>query len=152
MAPDRTLLIEKLNEDLAQEYAAIIRYRTFASLVRPPHRLTLRPLFAREIADELSHAGRLADIIAALGGTPTMIPAPISAATTPEAMLHGVAEAEHAALARYAERREQADAAGQPALVSVLAGFIADEARHHDGVRVLATEWTDVPVGTVTSK
>ena len=34
-------LIDGLNEDLANEYASVIQYRTFASTLRGPHRLTL---------------------------------------------------------------------------------------------------------------
>jgi len=143
MKRDRANLIEKLNEDLAHEYAAVIRYRTFASLIGRPHRLTLRPLFTEEIADELAHAGLLADVIAALGGTPTVVPAPVTLSRTPNAILQSVAEAEGAALARYIERRHQAADASEPALASVLETLIEDETRHREGVRRVAAEWVE---------
>src|SRR5690348_15381294 len=59
--PDPTELIDGLNQDLAYEYSSVIQYRTYASMVRGPHRLTLKPMFESEIPDELRHAARLAE-------------------------------------------------------------------------------------------
>ncbi|HSM50915.1 MAG TPA: ferritin-like domain-containing protein, partial [Thermoanaerobaculia bacterium] len=60
-------LIAGLNIDLANEYAAVITYRTYASLVQGPWRQELRNFFAAEIPDELLHAQMLCDKIVALG-------------------------------------------------------------------------------------
>jgi bacterioferritin len=136
-------LITGLNEDLAHEYASIIQYRTFASTVRGPHRLTLRPLFTGETADELAHAELLADAIVALGGTPTVDPAPVAVAEGPEEMLQQVLEAERAALARYVERHRQAEALGEHALAVALDTVIADETRHRDELHLVLAGWMD---------
>lgn len=138
---DRTDLIAGLNEDLANEYASVIQYRTFASTVRGPHRPTLRPMFTAEITDELGHAGLLADTIVTLGGVPTTTPAPVPAAESAEGMLQSVLEAEGAALARYVERRRMAEALGEHALVVALDDVIADETRHRDEIRLLLDGW-----------
>jgi bacterioferritin len=49
---DQQALIDGLNEDLANEYAAIITYRTYASQVQGQWRVELRSFFEAEIADE----------------------------------------------------------------------------------------------------
>lgn len=136
-----TELIAGLNEDLANEYASVIQYRTYASTLRGAHRLTLRSLFEAEIADELSHAGLLADAIAARGGTPITRPAPVGAADSPLAMLRQAYDAELGALARYVERRGQAEAAGEHGLAVSLDDVIADETRHRDEFGLVLDGW-----------
>ena len=140
---EKAKLIAGLNEDLAHEYAAIIQYRTFASMIRGPHRMTLRPLFAGEIADELEHAGMLADRIVALGGTPVVQPAPVPIVESSAAMLRHVLEAERASLATYIDRRQQAEAVGEHGLAVALDDLISDETRHRDEMQLVLSGWTD---------
>jgi bacterioferritin len=139
-------LIAGLNEDLAHEYASVIQYQTYASTIRGPHRQVLRPLFAAEVADELRHAGALADAIVALGGAPTTTPAAIPVAESPEAMLRAVLEAEEGALARYIDRRRQAEMLGEHGLAVALDEMIADETRHRDEFRLVLDGWADAAV------
>lgn len=134
-------LIAGLNEDLANEYASVIQYRTFASTLRGPHRLTLRSLFEGEVPDELGHAGTLADFIAALGGKPTTSPAEVPTADSPLEMLRTAHEAELGAIARYVERREQAEKAGEHGLAVTLDDIIADETRHRDEMQLILDGW-----------
>lgn len=134
-------LIDGLNEDLANEYASVIQYRTFASTVRGPHRLTLRPLFEGEIPDELGHAGVLADYITALGGTPTTAPANVPAADSPVEMLRLAYEAELQAIERYVERRSQAEEAGEHGIAVTLDDIIEDETRHRDEMLLILDGW-----------
>jgi len=134
-------LIEGLNEDLANEYASVIQYRTFASTLRGPHRLTLRSLFEGEIPDELGHAGILADYITALGGTPTTRPVEVPTADTPLGMLRAAYEAEVQAIARYVERRSQAEDAGEHGIAVTLDDIIEDETRHRDEMQLILDGW-----------
>jgi bacterioferritin len=145
----RAELIAGLNDALAHEYASVIQYRTFASTVRGLHRLTLRPMFAAEIADELGHAEVLADTIVTLGGTPSVTPAPVVVVGDTRAMLHLVAKAEGEAIARYVEHRRIAEALGEHALVVALDEIIADETRHRNEVRLVLDGWSQ---GDGTSK
>ncbi|HET7563442.1 MAG TPA: ferritin-like domain-containing protein [Gemmatimonadaceae bacterium] len=139
--PDTTELIDGLNQDLANEYASIIQYRTYASMVRGPHRLTLKPMFESEIPDELRHAARLADAIAALGGTPTVRPVPVNTADSPEQMVQESLHAELGAISRYVERRQQAEHASEHGLAVDLDDIIADETRHRDELHLLLEQW-----------
>lgn len=90
----RSKLIEGLNLDLQGEFQAVIMYRLYASLVQGPYRQELRTFFANEIPEELTHAQIIADKIAALGGTPATIPAPVKVVFEAEEMLKAALDAE----------------------------------------------------------
>src|SRR3954468_589588 len=69
-------LLLGLNEDLAGEWGTIMRY-TFQSAQAVGLRgAELRDIFNKEIPDELGHALFLPDVIADLGGDPTVQPRP----------------------------------------------------------------------------
>jgi bacterioferritin len=134
-------LLEGLSEDLRGEFQAIIMYRLYASMVQGPYRQELRAFFANEIPEELGHAQILADKIAALGGTPPAAPAPVSVVSDAKAMLEAALNAEVETLARYVERRGQAEAAGEHGLAAELDTIIADESNHRDELRLMLARW-----------
>lgn len=125
-------LIARLNDDLAREYAAVIQYRTYASLVRGPHRPALRRLFARHAAVALAHTKLLADKIAVLGGLPTVGVAPVEHETEPDAMLRRLARARSTAIDRYAILRRLAGELAEYGLAVEMDALVADETRHRD--------------------
>jgi bacterioferritin len=131
---DMNKFIAGLNEDLAHEYQAVIAYTAYAAQVTGPFRPALRSFFLAEAADALKHAQMLADKIAALGGVPTVEPAPVPQATSPRAMLEAVLAAETETVARYAERMAQAEELGELALVAELHEMIVDETQHREEV------------------
>ena len=49
-------LVDKLNEDLANELAAIIQYITYSAQVTGPFRPQLASFFLKEVPDEQGHA------------------------------------------------------------------------------------------------
>lgn len=138
---DKQALIDALNGDLAHEYAAVIQYNTYAAMVKGPFREDLRRFFQAEVPDELLHAQYLADKIVRLGGTPTTQPSAVKPATEPAEMLQAVHDAEDAAVRRYTERLEQAEAAGDIALRVQLENFVADETNHRDEVLLMLDGW-----------
>ncbi|CAN5324266.1 ferritin-like domain-containing protein [soil metagenome] len=139
--PDNQALIEGLNEDLAAEYQAVIMYRTYASLVSGPHRQELRAFFESEIPDELGHAGLLADKVVALGGTPAAAPASVPLAKDNRQMLQNALTAEEETIARYTQRIDQAEAAGDISLKVQLEDLIVDESNHRDDIRRMLLDW-----------
>jgi bacterioferritin len=143
MAPTAALrkLIDGLNEDLRAEFQAIIMYRLFASMVQGPYRQELRNFFAAEIPEELLHAQMLADKIAALGGTPSAEPAPVTVVSEAKAMLETALEAELQTIKRYVLRRRQAEAAKEFGLATDLDTLIADETKHRDELRLMLARW-----------
>src|SRR5260370_27920786 len=103
-------LIDGLNEDLQGEFQAIIMYRLYASMVQGAFRQELRAFFTSEIPEELAHAQILADKIAALGGTPAAVPAPVARVSKPKAMLEAGPKEELDTIERYVKHRAQATA------------------------------------------
>jgi bacterioferritin len=134
-------LIEGLNEDLRGEFQAIIMYRIYASMVQGPYRQELRAFFANEIPEELAHAQILADKIAALGGTPSSVAAPVTVVPDAKAMLEAALKAELETIERYVKRRKEAEAAGEHGLAAEFDTIIADETNHRDELRQMLARW-----------
>jgi bacterioferritin len=127
--------IEGLNVDLANEYSAVIMYRTYASQVQGQWRMELRQFFETEIPDELAHAQMLADKIVALGGTPATNPAPVKPARDAKEMLRNALDAEIETLDRYIKRRRQAESLGHYGLAVEFDDLIRDESTHRDEIQ-----------------
>lgn len=125
-------LVDGLNKDLAGELAAVIQYTTYAAVARGVHRPTLVDFFEAEIPDELGHAKFLANKIAALGGTPTTKPNPVTIPDTNRGLLEEVLKAETQAIKDYTERVAQAEEAGETGLKVQLEDQILDETNHRE--------------------
>jgi bacterioferritin len=130
---DKQALIDALNDDLANEYSAIIQYIQYSAKVRGPWRTELKTFFQAEIPDEQMHA--------ALGGNPTTQAGPVREANSAEEMLRAVMDAERDALQRYTERAQQADAMGEIALKVQLENMIMDEQGHMQEVQQILAGW-----------
>ena len=134
-------LIERLNDDLAGEFGAIIQYLTYAAKVTGPYRPQLTQFFLAEVTDEQGHAQFLANKIVALGGEPTSRPAPVPGAASNEEMLQAVLEAERRAVADYTARALEAEAFGDKALVVQLEDMIRDEGTHAEETERVLRDW-----------
>jgi bacterioferritin len=134
-------LVDGLNEDLAREFQAIVRYVQFAATVHGPFRPQIAQLFRSEVPDELGHAQFLADKIAALGGEPTTIVPPVDVAQETRDMLQRVVDAEREDVELYTRRARQAEEAGEVGLKVQLENIILDETRHLDEVRKILSGW-----------
>lgn len=125
-------LINGLNEDLANEYAATIMYTYNASVVSGLYRSLLKPFFEDEINDEIGHALYLSDKIKTLGGTPTTTPKEVKQLTNVKDMLEETRKAEENTIQRYEKRKKQAEELGLTELVVKLEDMIADETSHKE--------------------
>lgn len=141
MDPKKKELIDGLNEDLSWEYAAVMTYRSYASLVQGPYRQELRAFFANEIPEELLHAQILADKISAMGGIPVAEAAPVRVVPDAKQMLQAALEAEVATIDRYVRRRSQAEAAKEYGLAAQFDDIITDETHHRDELRQMLARW-----------
>ena len=132
-------LIEGLNEDLANEYAASIMYTNYAAVVSGLYRQTLKPFFESEISDEQGHALYLAEKISTLGGTPTVTPASVKQTNDVKEMLEAAYQAEKDTIDRYETRKKQAEELGLTELVVKLEDLITDETGHMEEIgRILS--------------
>lgn len=138
---DKQQLIDKLNEDLAGEFGAIIQYITYAAKATGPYRPQLAQFFLTEVADEQIHAQFLANKIVALGGEPTTTPRPVPAASNNREMLEAVLVAELQAGKDYTQRAEQADAYGDKGLVVTLEDMVRDEMGHSEETERMLRDW-----------
>ncbi len=138
---DKQTLINGLNEDLAAEFQSVIMYTTYSAQVTGPYRPQLVQFMQGEISDELGHAQFLADKIAALGGVPNKIAAPVPEAETPKEMLERILEAEQKAVANYTRRAEQAKEAGDVGLAVQLEDMVRDETGHYEETLKLLEDW-----------
>ena len=123
-------LIDGLNEDLANEYAAVILYTNYAAVVSGLYRQILKPFFEEEIPDEQGHALYLAEKIKTLGGQPTTTPAAVKQTDDVKEMLEEGRKAEADTIERYKKRKEQAEELGLVELSIKLDDMIADETHH----------------------
>ncbi len=138
---DKQKLIDKLNEDLANEFSAIIQYITYAARSTGPYRPQLVQFFLAEVADEQMHAQFLANKIVALGGTPTTEPAPVPEAANNKEMLHAILEAERNAIRGYSERTKQAEEFGDKGLQVQLEDMVRDESNHAEETERILRDW-----------
>lgn len=138
---DKKTLIEKLNEDLADELSAVIQYTVYAAKVTGPYRPQLAQFLLDEVPDEQLHAQFLANKIVALGGEPTTTPNPVKKAKTNQEMLQAVLEAETKAVAGYSERAEQAEAFGDKGLQVQLEDMVRDETEHREETARILRDW-----------
>jgi bacterioferritin len=139
----RKALIEGLNEDLANEYTAIISYLLYSRLANGRGRMELAGFFEAEITDELEHAKFLSHKIVAMGGTPTTQPAPETLSQDNREMLELSLKAEKETIERYTKRIEQAESAGDLALKVELENLVAEETRHKEDLERVLVGWSD---------
>jgi len=130
-------LIDGLNEDLANEYAAAIQYTYSASVVTGLYRSALKPFFEEEINDELGHALYLSEKIKNLGGTPTTKAADVPQVSGVKNLLEATLKSEKDTIERYTKRKKQAEDLGLVELVVKLEDLIADETHHKEEVERL---------------
>jgi len=138
---DTHTLIKKLNEDLANEFAAIIQYTTYAAKATGPYRPQLSQFFLAEVADEQIHAQYLANKIVALGGEPTTRPSPLPEVKDNRAMLNAILEAERNAVRGYSERAKQAEEFGDKGLQVQLEDMVRDESTHAEETERMLRDW-----------
>ncbi len=138
---DKSTMIDRLNEDLAGELAAIIQYLAYAAKATGPYRPQLKQFFLTEVADEQQHAHFLANKIVSLGGEPTTRPHMVPPAKSNRDMLQAVLEAEQGATRAYAERALEAEAMGDKGLAVQLEDMVRDETSHSEETERILRNW-----------
>lgn len=130
MATTKEALIKGLNEDLAAELGAIIRYNWQAAKAFGPQGAEIRELFTDEIPDEMGHASFLMDVIVDLGGEPTTKPIDFDKPETLKEMVALDLEMELQDVDKYTKRAKQAEELGEVELKVRLEEMAADESEH----------------------
>jgi len=138
---DKASLITALNEDLKNEFSAIIQYITYAARVTGPFRPELSKFFLAEVSDEQTHAQFLANKIVTFGGIPTTEASQVPEATNNKQILEEILKAETRAIAAYTQRAKQAEELGFKSLSIDLEDMIRDETNHKEEVEKILKDW-----------
>ena len=126
----REQLVKLLNEDLAQEYQAIIAYIQYSQVLKGSQYMHIAQELEAHAGEELQHALKIAKQIDYFGETPTVTPKPVKTSDDPREMLQFDLDNENETVRNYRERVKQAEELGEYALAEVLRVIIAQEQDH----------------------
>jgi bacterioferritin len=128
-------LIRGLNEDLAAEWATIMRYTYQSGKAVGLRGAELREILEKEISDELGHARYLTDVIADLGGDPTTTPREFEKPAELKQMIELDLKMEQQDVANYTQHAKMAEELGNTELKVKLEEMAADESAHARDLR-----------------
>ena len=123
-------LLEKLNQDLAWEYAAAIQYVQHASVITGGEYESIIAELLVHSSEEMQHAISLNDQIDWLGGVPAVDVQTIKTSRDSTEMLEQDLEGEMDAVRRYKERIAQAESLQEYGLRRVLEDILIMEEEH----------------------
>jgi len=126
----RKQLIERLNEDLAREYQAIIAYTVYSQIIKGAKFIAIAAELEKHAGEELTHAIAITKQIDYFNGTPVTTPRAVKMSANAEDMLRFDLENERVTILAYRERIRQAEEMGEYALSEVLREIIAQEQEH----------------------
>lgn len=123
-------LLDKLNYDLAWEYAAMIQYIQHASVITGAEYESVIAELLLHADEEKQHAIQLSEQIDFLGGVPAVDVAEIKLSPDSATMLEQDLEGELDAIRRYKERIGQAEKLQEYGLRRVLEDILIVEEEH----------------------
>ena len=123
-------LLDRLNADLAWEYAAMIQYVQHASMITGAEYESIIAELLVHANEEMQHAISLSDQIDFLGGVPAVDVQTIETSGESKRMLEQDLAGELGAIVRYKERIAQAEALGEYGLRRVLEDILIMEEEH----------------------
>jgi bacterioferritin len=123
-------LLEKLNGDLAWEYAAMIQYVQHSSVITGAEYESVIAELLVHANEEMQHAISLNDQIDWLGGVPAVDVQVIKTSTDSTEMLEQDLEGELDAVRRYRERIAEAEALREYGLRRILEDILIMEEEH----------------------
>jgi bacterioferritin len=136
-------LTDKLNEDLAREYQAIIAYVVYSQVLKGAEYMSIAAELEKHAAEELAHAVTIAKQIDYLGGMPTATPLPVKLSEKAEDMLRADLENENNTVRAYRERVKQCEALGEYAIAEDIREILRQEQEHQIDLATALGE--DVP-------
>jgi len=102
-------MINHLNKAISLEYGGAIQYAQNSVLLQGTYRELHSEFFSKMSDDCFNHARKIGGYVVALGGIPTVEPAPIKQTTDLHEMLKLALEIETEALATYSQGVDMAD-------------------------------------------
>lgn len=125
-------IIDALNQDRADELAAIIQYMGHHYEAKGMESPAIIELFRSTAKDEMKHAELLAERIVYLGGEPTKKPSEIKKGGDLKKMIQDDLDSENGAITNYKEHIKLCAELGDPETRLMLEQILNDEKRHAD--------------------
>src|SRR5437762_4717245 len=126
----RQELIDRLNDDLAREYQAIIAYVVYSQVLKGAQYMSIAKELEKHAGQELQHALIVSKHIDYLGGMPTATPLAVKLSEKPEEMLRADLENENNTIRAYRERVRQCEALGEFAIAEDIREILRQEQEH----------------------
>jgi bacterioferritin len=126
----RQQLVEKLNEDLAREYQAIIAYVVYSQVLKGAEYMAIAKELESHAGEELRHALTVSKHIDYLGGTPTATPLPVKMSDKATDLLRFDLDNENDTIRNYRERVRQCEALEEYAIAEDIREILRQEQEH----------------------
>jgi bacterioferritin len=126
----RQQLTDKLNEDLAREYQAIIAYVVYSQVLKGAEYMTIAEELEKHAGEELQHALTISKHIDYLGGTPTATSLPVSMSDKAADLLRFDLDYENVTIINYRERVRQCEALQEYAVAEDIREILRQEQEH----------------------
>jgi len=126
----RAQLIDRLNEDLAREYQAIIAYVVYSQLLKGAEYMNIAEELEIHAKEELAHAITIAKQIDYLGGQPTVQPLPVKQSSDNKEMLRADLENENETVRNYRDRVRQCESLGEFGIAEDIREILRQEQEH----------------------
>jgi bacterioferritin len=144
----RTQLAERLNEDLAREYQAIIAYVVYSQALKGAQYMSIAAELETHAKEELAHALTIARQVDYLGGMPTATPLPVKLSEDPVTMLRADLQNENDTVRNYRIRVKQCEALGEYGVAEEIREILRQEQEHQiDLATALGEDVPDVSAG-----
>ena len=139
----REQLAERLNEDLAREYQAIIAYVVYSQTIKGAQYMSIAQELEKHAGEELQHALTIAKQIDYLGAMPTAKALPVKLSEDAVAMLRADLDNENATVRAYRQRVKECEALGEFAIAEAIREILTQEQEHQIDLATALGE--DVP-------
>jgi len=126
----RAQLIDRLNDDLAREYQAIIAYVIYSQVLKGAEYMTIAKELEKHATEELAHALKVSKHIDYLGGMPTTKVLPVKVSDDPRVMLRADLENETETIRNYRERIQQCEMLQEYAVAEDIREILRQEQEH----------------------
>ena len=126
----RKQLIDRLNEDLAREYQAIIAYVVYSQALKGAEYMTIAKELEKHAGQELQHALTISKHVDYLGGMPIATPLPVKLTKKATEMLRADLNNENDTIRAYRERVLQCEALGEFAIAEDIREILRQEQEH----------------------
>ena len=126
----RAQLIDRLNDDLAREYQAIIAYVIYSQVLKGAEYMSIAKELEQHATEELAHALKISKHIDYLGGMPTTKVLPVKVSDDPRVMLRADLENETETIRNYRARVRQCEALSEYAMAEEIREILRTEQEH----------------------